>query len=168
MKFKLNLTLKELKKRTSKRYFSEIKFIDEKFPAYKNLNEREKLVLMYLTRASFCFEKVNLKLENHKNLEFLNFLEDEIKENNEKAKLTKILFDAQKSAFSPDSLGNEIELSKDLKKNKGLGFYPEDLSVEEFHLIIEKMLNLNLIQEVKKILNQRSVVLRDGELCGLF
>jgi hypothetical protein len=44
-----------------------------------------------------------------------------------------------------------------------MGVYPEDLTKEEFHKILIKMLKENKIEEVKNITNQRSIVLRDGE-----
>ena len=44
-----------------------------------------------------------------------------------------------------------------------MGVYPEDLEKEEFHSILIKMLKENKVEEVKNILNQRSIVERDGE-----
>ena len=55
-----------------------------------------------------------------------------------------------------------IYLAKDIKNKPGIGVYPEDLSKEEFHKILIKMIKENKIEEVKKILNQRSIVIRDG------
>ena len=55
-----------------------------------------------------------------------------------------------------------------LLEKLGKGVYPEDLSKEEFHQILAKMLNEGKIEEVKKILTQRSVVERNGnELVGI-
>ena len=44
-----------------------------------------------------------------------------------------------------------------------MGVYPEDITKEELHTILIKMLKEKKIDEVKKILNQRSIVERDGE-----
>lgn len=164
MDFVLNLTLKELRKRTSKKYFSKIKLLTPESAIYKKLSKDEKTVLMYLVKASSYFETINLKLENHNNIDFLNFLNNEIAKGNEKARLTKILFDAQKSMFSPDALGNKIVLAKNIEQTFGKGFYPTDLTISEFHKILNKMLDNNMIDEVKQIVSQRTVVIRDGEI----
>src|SRR5699024_6659142 len=63
---------------------------------------------------------------------------------------------------------NKINLEKNTIELKGKGFYPEDLTVSEFHSILIKMLNENKIDEVRKILNQRSVIERkDDELIAI-
>ena len=54
-------------------------------------------------------------------------------------------------------------MAKGITNKPGIGVYPEDLTKEEFHKILIKMINEKKIDEVKKILNQRSVVVRDGE-----
>ena len=54
-------------------------------------------------------------------------------------------------------------MAKGITNKPGIGVYPEDLTKEEFHNILIKMIKENKIEEVKKILNQRSIVLRDGE-----
>ena len=164
MKFELNLSLKELKKRTSKKYFSKIELLSPENKEYTKLTENEKLVIKYLVHASEYFETINLKLENHHNIEFLEFLNREIQNGNQKAILTKRLFDAQKSMFSPDALGNKIELAKGIKQTIGKGFYPDDLTVDEFHKILNIMLDKGLTEEVNSIVNQRTMVVRDKEL----
>ena len=57
----------------------------------------------------------------------------------------------------------EIDLAEGIDETLGRGFYPEDLQVEEFHEILNKMLDDGETEEVKKILNQRSIVIRDGK-----
>ena len=87
----------------------------------------------------------------------------EIKNGNKQAILTKILFDAQKGINAIDRLSNKIHLAKGIENKMGIGVYPEDLKKEEFHQILIKMLKEKKIEEVKNILNQRSIVVRDGE-----
>ena len=77
--------------------------------------------------------------------------------------MTKILFDAQKGINALDRLSQKIHLAKGITNKPGIGVYPEDLTKEEFHKILIKMINENKIDEVKKILSQRTIVLRDGE-----
>ena len=104
-----------------------------------------------------------MQLDCHHNLEFKAFLDEEIAKGNKQAELTKILFEAQKGINAIDTMSNKINLAKCIVEMPGKGVYPEDLSKEEFHSILTKMLNHGKIEEVKKILTQRSVVERDGE-----
>lgn len=163
MNFKLAMSLKELKKRTSKKHYKGVKLLKTDSPEIKKLSKEDILVLMHLTRASHQIEIINFKLENHKNLEFLKFLNDEIKKGNNKAELTKKLFLSQKSMFSFDMNGEKIRLVKNVDESLGMGYFPEDLSEKEFHEILNKMLDNGKTEEVKKILSQRTVVKRDGE-----
>lgn len=163
MDFELNLTLNELKKRTSREYLKTIKFLSEQDEEYISLNDNEKKILFYLNKAGSCFDEIQLKLDNQYNLEFAEFLNREIKAGNERAKLTKILFDAQKGMFSPDYEGNQIKLVKNLDEPIGLNFYPENLTTTEFHTILNKMLDNNENDQVAKMLSQRSVVRREED-----
>lgn len=109
-----------------------------------------------------------MQIDCHHNLEFKDFLEREIAKGNKQAELTKILFDAQKGINAIDTMSTKINLAKGIKEFPGKGVYPEDLSKEEFHQILTNMINNGKIDEVKKILTQRSVVERNGdELVGI-
>lgn len=162
MEFKFQMSLAELKKRTSKRYYKGVKFLKRDSREVKRLSKNDLLVLMHLTRAANKLETVNLKLGHPKNIEFLEFLNREEANGNQKAILAKKLFLSQKSMFSPDTLGNQTVLVKGIKEPDGLGYFPEDLEAEEFHKIIEQMLDSGETKEVAEILNQRSIVVRDG------
>ena len=168
MKYECGLSLKELEKRTHKDYLLTKKMLDVDSIEFKNLKEGDKIALSYLIKAARIIEKINMELDSHHNLAFRDFLEAEIKKGNKKAKLTKILFDAQKGIFALDCESNMVNLAKGLEKRLGRGFYPDDLEKEEFHQILIKMIKENKIDEVKKILNQRSVVERkDNELIAI-
>ncbi len=161
MKYECNLDIDELKKRTSKDYLTTKKMLDVDAPEFNNLADGDKKALSYLVRAGRIIEKINMQLDSCHNLPFKNYLEEEIKKGNEQAKLTKILFDAQKGIFSLDCESNMVILAKGLEFKGGRGFYPEDLSVEEFHKILIKNIKDGKIELVRKILNQRSVVERN-------
>ncbi len=168
MKYDYGLTLEELEKRTSKEYLLEKPLLDEDSKEYNELKDGDKLALAYLTKAARIIEKINMQLDSHHNLPFKKFLEEEIKKKNRKAELTKILFDAQKGIFALDCETNLVKLAKNLEKRQGRGFYPDDLSKEEFHQILIKMIKDGKIPIVRKILNQRTVVERRGkELVGI-
>ena len=166
--FELNLTMEELEKRTHKDYLMTKKMLKADAPEYLELAEGDKKALKHLVKAAYILEKINMQIDCHHNLEFKAFLEEEIKKGNKQAELTKILFDAQKGMNAIDTMSNKINLAKGIKEYPGKGVYPEDLSKEEFHSILTKMINEGKIEEVKNILTQRSVVERSGdELVGI-
>ena len=161
--FELNLSAEELKKRTGKDYLVTKKFLTPDAPEYLELDEGDKKALVHLVKAANIIEQINMQLDCHDNLEFKAFLEREIKKGNENAKLTKILFDAQKGMNAVDTMSNKINLAKGIEELLGKGVFPKDLTKEEFHKILIQMINSNKIDEVKKILSQRSVVERSGK-----
>ena len=166
--FEFNLSMEELEKRTNKDYLMTKKMLKCDAPEYLELHEGDKETLKHLVKAAYILEKINMQIDCHHNLEFKAFLEKEIEKGNERAKLTKILFDAQKGMNAIDTMSNKINLAKGIKELPGKGVYPEDLSKEEFHSILTKMINEGKIEKVKKILTQRSVVERNGnELVGI-
>ena len=160
--FELNLSMEELKKRTHKDYLTTKKMLAVDSPEYAELAEGDKEALKHLVRAAIVLDKVNMQLDNPNNLPFKDYLEAEISKGNEQAKLTKILFDAQKGVCSLDRESNMIELVKGVSMRPGKGVYPQDLEKEEFHTILINMLRGGKVDEVAKILNQRSVVERAG------
>lgn len=161
--FTLNLSREELEKRTNKDYLNTKKMLTPDAPEYTELADGDKNALKHLVRAAYILEKINMQIDNPHNLDFKAFLEKEIENGNEDAKLTKILFDAQKGINAIDTMSNKINLAKGLTEHLGKGVYPEDLSKEEFHAILTKMINEGKIDDVRKILTQRSVVERNGD-----
>ncbi len=166
--FVFTYTLNELKKRTHKDYLVTKKMLSEDAPEYLNLAEGDQKALKNLVKAAFFIEKVNFQLDNKHNLDFRDFLESEILKGNEIAEHTKILFEAQKGMCAIDRETTKINLAKNIKELPGKGLYPEDLTKEEFHEILIKMLKAGKKEEVRKILNQRSIIERkDDELVAI-
>ena len=167
-KYTLNLSLEELKMRTDKDHLITKKFLNADAPEYLALADGDKEALKHLVRAANILEKINMQLDNSDNLPFKEFLEEEIAKGNKQAELTKILFDAQKGINAIDSMSNPIFLAEEVPGRAGKGVYPDDLTKEEFHKILVKMLLDGKSDDVRKILNQRSVVERHGEeLAGI-
>ena len=160
--YELNLSHEELEKRTHKDYLTTKKMLAVDAPEYLGLADGDKEALKHLVRAAVVLDKVNMQLDNPNNLPFKEYLEKEIEKGNEDAKLTKILFDAQKGVCSLDRESNMIELAKGVSMRAGKGVYPQDLEKDEFHQILINMLKDGKVDEVAKILNQRSVVERAG------
>ncbi len=168
MDYTFNLSMDELEKRTHKDYLMTKKFLKADAPEYLGLADGDKEALKHLVRAANVLEKINMILDNPHNLPFKKFIETEISKGNKQAELTKILFDAQKGITAIDTMSEPIFLAKEVGGYLGKGVYPTDLSVEEFHNILIKMLNEGKIEKVKQILTQRSFVERDGdELIGI-
>lgn len=166
--FEFNLPVEELEKRTNKDYLMTKKMLKADAAEYSELAEGDKEALKHLVKAAYILERINMQIDCHHNLEFKEFLEKEISKGSKQAELTKILFDAQKGMNAIDTMSTKINLAKGIKELPGKGVYPEDLSKEEFHSILTKMINEGKTEEVKKILTQRSVVERNGdELVGI-
>ena len=161
--YEFGLDIPELEKRTSKEFINTKVLLKPDSPEYLSLADGDKEALKYLVKAGAILENIHLQIDDHHNLPFKKFLEAEIAVGNKQAVLTKILFDAQKGINALDRLSNKIHLAKGIESKMGIGVYPEDLTKEEFHKILIKMLQEKKIEEVKNILNQRSIVVRDGE-----
>ncbi len=161
--YELNLSMEELEKRTHKDYLTTKKMLEPDAIEYTSLAEGDKEALKHLVKAGAILEVINKQLDSCHNLPFENFLNEEIQKGNKQAELTKVLYDAQKGLCAIDRESNVIELAKGVHEMPGKGIYPEDLSKEEFHSILIKMLNEGKVEEVKQILNQRSVVERCGD-----
>ena len=161
--YQLNLSMEELEKRTHKDYLTTKKMLAVDAPEYLELADGDKEALKHLVKAAVVLDKINMQLDNPHNLPFKEYLETEIAKGNEQAKLTKILFDAQKGVCALDRESHMIELCQGVSERAGKGVYPQDLEKEEFHAILIKMLKEGKKEEVERILNQRSVLERNGD-----
>jgi len=162
-KFELNLSTEELEKRTSKDALPVTTMLKPGAPEYENLEPGDKETLKHLVKAGKILENIHLKLDNEQNIPFKNFLEEKVAQGDKNAEMTLKLFNAQKGMNAIDTESNMVELAKGMPEPEGKGFYPSDLSTEEFHGILINMLENGEDDEVKQILNQRSVVVRNGE-----
>lgn len=161
--FKIGLSEEELKRRTHKDYLTTKKMLGVGAPEYNNLADGDKKALKHLVKAADIMDEIYLMLDNDKNISFRDFLKENIEKGNEQAKMALKLFNAQKGVNAVDSEATKFSLIKGEKDLPGKAIYPRDLSKDEFHKIIEKMIKKGKIEEVREILNQRSVVVRDGE-----
>jgi hypothetical protein len=162
--FALNLSSNELAKRTNSEYFISINLLAPNSIEYQNLQEGDKQALKHLVKAAKILETIQLQLDNRDNLAFKNYLQTEAQKGNKDAEETLILFNAQRGMNALDRETNHIELAKNHPDLLGKGFYPADLTTEEFHKILIKMLKNGQTNMVKKILNQRSVVDRKDDI----
>lgn len=163
MNFELGLSHDELLKRTSKDCLIPKEMLKEDAKEYEALADGDKEALKHLVKVAKAIDEVFMKQDHPDNLAFKAYLENEVQKGNEDAELTLKLFNAQIGMNAVDTEANKIFLAKNFKELPGKGFYPTDLSKEEFHNILIKMLNDGEIDTVKTILNQRSMVVRDGD-----
>ncbi len=161
--FELNLSTEELKRRTDKEHLIPKKMLDVDAKEYELLAAGDKEALKHLVLAAKKIDTVFMQQDNPKNLAFKAFLESESAKGNEDAAMTLTLFNAQIGMNAVDSEANKIFLAKNENVLPGKGFYPSDLSKEEFHKILIKMLEGGQSEEVRKILNQRTMVVREGD-----
>ena len=163
MGFELNLEIEELKKRTNKDFLIRKPMLGTDSKEYEELNNGDKEALKHLVKAAQYANIIYMKQDNILNIPFMHFLEEEIEKGNNEAKLTKILFDAQLGIIGIDSESKKVILLKGAKELEGKAFYPSDLTKEELHSILKKMLKAGEKEEVEKILNQRTIVKRDNK-----
>ena len=161
--FEIGLTPEELEMRTQKEYLSKIELLKEDAPEFKNLQEGDKKALVHLVKAANILNDVYLKQDNPKNIEFRDFLKNKAVNGDKSAQNALLLFNAQKGMSAIDRQSNMVNLLKGNSPKDGKGVYPQDLSTEEFQTILIKMLEGDKSDEVRKILSQRSVVVRNGD-----
>ena len=88
--YELNLSVDELEKRTNKDYLATKKMLKIGAPEYENLADGDKQALKHLVKAAYILEKINMQLDNHDNLAFKEFLEEEIKKDGQAFRRKKI------------------------------------------------------------------------------
>ncbi len=145
-----------------------INLIDENFEGYQNLADGDKKALKHLVNAAKIINNVALEQDHHLNLELKAGLESQAEENSHAAKALKI-FNSLNGVAGLNGLDPEpVEIFAGVHSFKGHNFYPLDLTTEEFHDIIRRMVEAGKVDEVKKILSARTMVRRDGEnLCAI-
>ena len=163
MNFEFAYSEKELENLTSAERFTPYNMLGEESFVYQKLSENDKKTLEHLVKAADVIDTVYKKLDNPYNLEFEEYLNSEISRGNKSAELTKRLYDGQLGIFANNVAGTPVSLVSNIENKPNKGLYPEDLTIEEFHNILIKMLNEGEDEEVKQILNARTVVVRDGE-----
>ena len=140
-----------------------VELIDEDFEGYKNLSEGNKKALKHLVAAAKIFDNVALKQDNSKNIIMKKALEEAAKNSDEAAEALW-LFNSFAGVAGHNGIDKEpMEIFEGIHYKPGHNFYPEDLNIEEFHTILNKMLDEGKIDELKKILSARTMVERTGD-----
>lgn len=145
-----------------------IEMIDSDFEGYKLLAEGDKKALRHLVAAARILNDVALEQDHPLNLKLKAGLEQAAIDSSHAAKALK-LFNSLNGVAGLNGIdADPVEIFKGVHILKGRNFYPSDLTVEEFHQIITKMLEAGKINEVKQILSARTMVRRqDDELVAI-
>jgi len=157
--FKLNYTAEELEDKLQNQ-MRKIELIDETCPAYANLPEGDKKALSYLVNAAKIMNDVALEMDHPLNLVQKQALEVAASESPYAANALR-LFNSLNGVAGFNGIEEKpIEIFAGISMYPGCNFYPADLTAEEFHAIIAKMLTEGKNTEVQKILSARTMVRR--------
>ncbi|MBP3340299.1 MAG: hypothetical protein J6L47_01370 [Alphaproteobacteria bacterium] len=160
--YKIAYDYDELVRRTSPEAFTPYTMLGIGAEQYMRLPKQEKDALKWLVRASDIIDRVALRLDHPYNLDFEQFLlaNQGVKD----IGLTLKLFRGQRGIFATEKSGAPVALTNNVEPRLGRGLYPYNLSVDEFHDILIRMLESGSEDDkVREILNQRSVVKRFGD-----
>ena len=145
-----------------------IELISKDFEGYKALPEEDKKALEHLVRAAKIFNDIALEQDHPQNIIMKKHLEKAAQENSYAQKALE-LFNSLGGVAGHNGVEEKpIKVFKELDLLAGKNFYPEDLSVREFHQILLEMANKSKFAEIKKILSARTMVRRkDNELIAI-
>ena len=161
--YELNYSLNKFKTMATKE-MSDIKMLSPESEAYKNLSDADKKVLKHLVSAARIINNVALKQDNAHNIAQKEALEKAAKKGDEHASWALKIFNSINGVAGLNGINRRpITIFKGIKPTIGKNFYPEDLSIKEFHKILLNMFNAGEIEEIKKILSARTMVIRDGK-----
>ncbi len=146
----------------------QIELINKDFKGYTDLPESEKKAIAHLVQAAKIMNDVALEMDHPQNKFFKHALEEEAQNSSYAAKALR-LFNCFNGVAGLNGIDPKpIQIFKNVGVLKGRNYYPQDLSVEEFQEIINKMLEQGKITEVKQILSARTMVRRfENELRGI-
>ena len=160
--YELNYTLEELQNMMTNET-TDVVLISKEHPSYINLSDGDKKALEHLVNASKILNNVALKQDNSQNIPLKQSLEEEAKKDNKEAILALKLFNSINGVYGLNGVDEKpVSIFKNLNTPAGKNFYPEDLTKEEFHQILIDMFAKNQIDEIKKILSSRTMVVRNN------
>ena len=161
--YELNYTIDELKKMLTKET-TDVVLLSEKSEAYSKLTPDNKKVLKHLVEAAKILNNVALIQDNSHNIAQKEALEKAAQQGDTHAQYALKLFNSLNGVAGLNGVDKEpITVFKGLSTPIGKNFYPDDLSIEEFHTILLKMFDDKEIEEIRKILSARTMVIRNGK-----
>ena len=150
--YDLNLTENELDDILNNKCRN-VELISKDFETYVNLSDNDKKALEHLVNASEIINDIALEQDHPLNKSFKQALEISASENTH-AKKALELFNSLNGVAGHNGVDKEpIQIFKKVELLKGKNFYPEDLSVKEFHQILFEMAGKNKYAEIQNILS---------------
>lgn len=152
--YELNYSIEELTKMTTEE-MTDVVLLSEDSDAYKSLQEGDKKALKHLIKASKILNNISLEQDHPLNIAQKQSLEDASKTGDEHATLALKLFNSLNGVAGLNGIDDTpITIFKGLTTSIGKNFYPQDLSIEEFHEILLDMFKDGNISEIKKYYHQ--------------
>lgn len=146
-----------------KNFTNTIKLVGVDSKEFNNLAEGDKKALKHLVKAAKFIDDAFLKQDNKDNMKIKTALTKASENGDDYAQKMLKMFNSFNGVSGLDRSSTMNYLFKGVENKDGLNYYPNDLGKEEFHSIIKTMLQEGKKEEVQTILNQRSVVVRDGD-----
>ncbi|MCQ2735322.1 MAG: hypothetical protein MJ212_05185, partial [Alphaproteobacteria bacterium] len=160
--FKIKYSAPEIRKKITKE-MRQIVLIDKEHEAYKSLSDGDKKALQYLVNAANIINDVALEMDHPMNLVQKQALEVAA-QNSPYAANTLKLFNSLNGVAGSNGIDKEpIEIFEGIHQYIGRNFYPADMDTAELSKILNAMLDVGKVEEVRKILSARTMVRRDGK-----
>lgn len=160
--YELNYSIDELKQMTTEE-MTDIILLSEQSEQYQALEEGDKKALKHLVAAAKILNDVSLWQDNPHNMALKHALE-QAAPHNEQAALSLKMFNSLNGVSGLNGIDEKpITIFKGLTTPAGKNFYPTDLSIPEFHLILLKMFAEGKDLEIAKILSARTMVVREQD-----
>ncbi len=146
-----------------KKQMRSVELVSKDFDGYKSLSEGDKKALEHLVNAAYLINDVALEQDNPLNLKLKEGLERASLKSTHAEKALE-LFNSLNGVIGYNGIDQEpIRIFKEISLLPGRNFYPNDMSVEEFHRILIEMGKRGEIDEIRKILSARTMVRRSGK-----
>lgn len=141
---------------------TDITLLSETSPAWQALSEGDRKALQHLVQGAKILNNVCLQQDNPHNISLKQALEQAAKDD-EQAALTLKMFNSLNGVSGLNGIDPApICLFKGLTTSAGKNFYPQDLTVDEFHQILLNMFAGGESEEIARILSARTMVVRNG------
>lgn len=141
----------------------QIELVDRNFEGYKRLADGDKKALEHLVAAAKMMNDVSLEQDHKLNRVMKRGLENEAGGSMQAAYALR-LFNSLNGVEGVNGVDEKpVEIFKGISGSIGRNFYPDDLTVKEFHEIISRMLDEGKKSEVQGILSARTMVRRHGD-----
>lgn len=161
--YELNYTIAELKKMATDE-MTDVKLLSTKSMPYKKLAEDDQKALKHLVSAAKLLNNVALQQDNTHNLPQKEALEVAAQTGDEHAAWALKIFNSLNGVAGLNGVDSKpITIFKGISLPLGKNFYPEDLTIDEFHKILLKMFKDGEIDEIRQILSARTMVIRHNE-----